>query len=679
MDHSRVARTVLDAVGGTDNITAAAHCATRLRLVLHDEDKVNQDALDRDEDIKGTFSTGGMYQVIIGPGDVDTVFAKLIASGVSEATTDELKETAVKKQNLFSRFVKVIADIFVPMLPALIAGGLTMSLTNVLTAEGLFGDASVVQNAPWLTDYAAMLALIAAAVFAALPVLIGFSAVKRFGGNPYLGTALGAAMVSPDLVNAYAQVDAEAEGTLEYWQVFGLEVSQVGYQGQVLPMIAVAWFLAAIEKRLHKWLSGTTDFLVTPLVTLIISGFLAFVVVGPVMRTASDVITEGLLWSYTNGFIFGGMLFGLVYSPIVVTGLHQSFPAIELPMIADVAGTGGSFIMAIAAAANVAQAAAAFAVFLRTRNAKFKALSGASSVSAIFGITEPAIFGVNLRLKWPFFCAMVGGAAGGTFAALFDLRNQALGSAGILTTVSIIPSDIPMLLVTLAIAFGTSFAVTMAYALTRGKASLEEMDAMSEDALPLPGEQDSQDSTASADSAGTAATATAHPDTETSTVAAPLQGTVVPLADVPDAGFASGAVGKGVAVDPTGDTVTAPADGEVIMTFPTGHAVGVRLDNGIDMLIHIGLDTVNMEGEGFTVHVSKGDRVQAGTPLITFSREAIESAGFSALTPVLVVNHRKFHAVSTASADGAEAATGDPLLHVDRVVETADADERTSP
>lgn len=661
MDHGRVAGAVIDAVGGKDNIAAAAHCATRLRLVLHDPDKIDQNALDRDSDVKGTFAAGGMFQIIIGPGDVDVVFDGLLQRGVSETSKEELKDVAAGRKNPFSRFIKVIADIFIPILPALIAGGLTMSLTNVLTAEGLFGEQAVVERAPWLSDYAEILQVISASVFAMLPVLIGFSAVKRFGGNPYLGAALGAAMVSSDLVNAYEQIEAEAAGTLESWQVFGLEVSQVGYQGQVIPMIAVAWVLAAIEKRLHKWLSGTADFLVTPLLTMIVTGFLAFVVVGPGMRVVSDGITDGILWIYTNGFAFGGLLFGLVYSPIVITGLHQSFPAIELPYLADIAQTGGSFILPIAAVANVGQAAAAFAIFIRTKDAKFKGLSGASSVSALFGITEPAIFGVNLRLKWPLFCGMVGGGAGGALVALFDLRNQSLGSAGILTPVSMVPGDIPMLIVALVVSFVVSLALTLVYASTRGRKDMLAIDegAPSEDAAPAASDAPE----ASAASTASAASGVSAADSgEVISLGAPLSGAVVPLSDVPDEGFASGAVGKGIAIDPSGDTVIAPADAKVIMTFPTGHAVGLRLDDGVDILVHIGIDTVGMEGKGFTVHVDKGDMVRRGDPLVTFTRSAIIEAGCSPVTPVLVVNHRKFATVDPVASDDVD--VGDNLIHV---------------
>lgn len=648
MDHSRVAQTVLTAVGGPGNITAAAHCATRLRLVLVDSDKIDQETLDNDPDIKGTFAASGMFQVIVGPGDVNIVYEKLIGSGVQEVSKDEAKTVAAEKQNVFLRFIKTIADIFVPMLPALIAGGLMMSLNNVLTAEGLFGPRSVIQLYPWVTDYAAMIQLIAAAAFASLPVLIGFSAARQFGGNPYLGAAIGAAMISSDLTNAYAQVAALEAGTIQFWHVFGLEVAQVGYQGQVIPVLAIAWIMSVIEKRLHKILSGTTDFLVTPLLTLLTTGFIALIVVGPIMRGVASGITDGLLWLYTTGGVFGGLILGLLYSPIVITGLHQSFPAIELPMIANVAETGGSFLLPIASMANAAQGAAALAVFFLTRDAKLRPLSGASAASAFFGITEPAIFGVNLRLRWPFFCGLIGSAAGSALVALFDLRSQSLGSAGVLGFVSMVPANIPLFFVALVVSIGVAFAVTFAYGSSRGKESL----AGKKQVVPAPAAAPAT-SAASAPAAagGTATAVAARPvapalvaGTVTS-VASPMQGKIIPLGEVPDAGFASGAIGKGVGIDPSEGRVVAPADGVVAMTFPTGHAIGLKLDNGIELLVHIGIDTVNMEGKGFTVHVGKGDRITSGTPLVSFDRAAIVAAGYSPVTPVLVTNHRKFAAV----------------------------------
>lgn len=676
MDHSRVADTVLKAVGGPENISAAAHCATRLRMVLVDSTKIDQATLDNDPDVKGTFSAGGMFQVIIGPGDVNHVYKELTNRGVREVSKDEAKGVAAEQQNVFARFIKMVADIFVPILPALIAGGLMMSLNNVMTAQGLFGPQSLIELWPWLTDYAALIQLVASAAFAALPVLIGFSATKRFGGNPYLGAALGAAMISSELINAYAQVAALEAGTMTYWQLFGLTVSQVGYQGQVIPMIAVAWILATIEKWLHKRLKGTTDFLVTPLVTMILTGFLAFIVVGPIMRIVAGGITDGLLWLYTHGGPVGGFIFGLVYSPIVVTGLHQSFPAIELPLIADVATTGGSFILPIASMANAAQGAAALAIFLMIRNQKIKGLAGAASASAFFGITEPAIFGVNLRIRWAFFCGMIGSAFGSALVGLFDLRSMSLGSAGLLGFVAMVPKDIPLFFVALSTAIAISFGLTMFYGKTRGKADLvegtqevvDDFKKIDEAAVVSAVIEGDDLPVGYATPAGEGATATAVLDkVEVEELAgvinSPMHGIAMPLSAVPDAGFASGAVGKGAAIYPIEGVVRSPGAGKVVMTFPTGHAVGLKLDNGVELLIHIGIDTVNMKGEGFQVHANKGDVVNAGDPLVTFDRKAIEDAGYSPITPVLVTNHKRFAGVEASVAGPVDFA--DPLLLVE--------------
>ncbi|MFT3875042.1 MAG: sucrose-specific PTS transporter subunit IIBC [Propioniciclava sp.] len=667
MDHSRVAQTVLKAVGGPANITAAAHCATRLRLVLADQSIVDQATLDNDPDIKGTFVASGIFQIIVGPGDVNIVYDQLISSGVAEVSKDEAKNVAAQKQNPFMRFLKTIADIFVPMLPALIAGGLMMSLNNVLTSQGMFGPKSVVEMAPWLADYAAMIQLISSAAFASLPVLIGFSAARQFGGNPYLGAAIGAAMISSDLVNAYAQVAAAEAGTIKYWHVFGLEVSQVGYQGQVVPVLAIAWIMSMIEKRLHKWLSGTTDFLLTPLFTLLSTGFIAFVLVGPIMRVFADGMSNGILWLFTAGGPIGGLILGLAYSPIVITGLHQSFPAIELPLIANAAVTGGSFLLPVAAMANSAQGAATFAVFLKAHDAKLKGLSGASAASAFFGITEPAIFGVNLRLRWPFICAMIGSGIGSALVALLNLRSQSLGAAGIIGFVAMVPKDIPMFFVAQAVTIGVAFTLAFLYASTRGKASLAGAEAvveaqLSADPVAVPAAEAVESGAAGATATAVLTKAPAMAPGAVTVLQSPMQGRIIPLADLPDPGFASGAVGKGAAVDPTDGRVLAPADGKVLMTFPTGHAIGLRLDSGVEMLVHIGIDTVNMEGKGFTVHVSKGDVVTAGTPLVTFDRAAIEAAGYSPLTPVLVTNHRKFGSVEQY-AEG-ETTFGADLLKV---------------
>ena len=668
MDHAKVAGEVVEAVGGASNISAAAHCATRLRLVIADESKINQQALDDNEDLKGTFAAGGMFQIIVGPGDVDQVYADMVANhGVREVSKDEAKEEAEAGGNIFSRFVKMIADIFVPVLPALIAGGLLMALHSVLTAKGLFGDQSVIQMFPVMTDYDALINLVSSAAFAFLPVLVGFSAAKRFGGNTYLGAAMGAAMVSPSLLSAYSMTDAAAAAKFwaytdqsPVWNLFGLEVTKVGYQAMVIPTLVVTWIMCLIEKSLHKVLKGTADFLLTPLITLLITGFLAFVVVGPITRELSNYLTYGINWAYTTLGVFGGLIFGFFYSAIVVTGLHQSFPAIEIPLLPSNGGVG-DFIFPIASMANVAQGAAALAVFFKTRDAKLKGLAGAGGVSAVFGITEPAIFGVNLRLRWPFYCAMVASAIGSAGVALLNVRGQALGAAGFVGFVSIVPKSIPAYLALEVLVFVLSFGFTFAYAMTRGKADMEGR---------APAKKEAVVAAAVAAPAGGAAPAAAPAAAPSFSdeakadlsVASPLAGTVVPLEQVKDESFAKGMLGPGIGIEPADGLVVAPFDGTVTVAFPTGHAYGLKSASGVQVLIHVGMDTVKLDGKGFTPRVAKGDVVRRGDVLAEVDLGVIRAAGYETITPVVVTNKKKFGAV-TPLASG-QILRGDQLLEV---------------
>ncbi len=644
MDHSRVARTVLDAVGGPDNISAAAHCATRLRLVLNDQEKVDQTTLDNDTDIKGTFSAGGMFQIIVGPGDVDIVYDKLIASGVKEASKAEAAQEAAQQGNLFTRFIKMVADIFVPVLPALVAGGLLMALNNVLTARGLFGPESLVDRWPGITDVAALVNLLASAPFAFLPVLIGFSATKRFGGNPYLGATMGAAMVMPNLVNGWGVAAAIADGTMEFWNIFGIAVAQAGYQGQVIPVLFVSFLLATIEKQLRKWFKGTTDFLLTPLVTILVTGFLTFMLVGPLTRQLSDAISFGLLWLYESTGFIGGLVFGLVYSPIVVTGLHQSFPALELTLLPP--GGPGSFIFPVASMANIAQGAATLAVFLASRDAKLKGMAGAASASALMGITEPAIFGVNLRLRWPFFIAIGAAAVGSALISIFDVRAVALGAAGLIGFVSIDPIDIPMFIVSALVTFGLAFGVGTVYARSKGRASIAGTHV---------------DETIEEEAVENAAAAAALAGNATDfTVTAPLAGEAIALADVKDPMFSGGMLGPGAAIVPTSGRVVAPFDGEVVVAFPTGHAYGLRSASGVEILIHIGMDTVQLDGKHFRPEVKVGQRVRRGDPLAEVDLAAVAAAGFDTTTPVVITNATAYERIDSAAVG--PVAAGDQFL-----------------
>ena len=671
MDHSRVAKDILTYVGGPGNIDAAAHCATRLRLVLNDVRRVDQKALDKDPDLKGTFTAGGMFQIIVGPGDVDFVFSEMVAKGdVKEVSKDEAREAGAKKGNPASILIKTIADIFVPILPALIAGGMMMALNNVLTAEGLFGSQSLVQRWPRLGDYANLINMISSGAFAFLPILVGYSSAKRFGGNVYLGAAMGAAMVSTSLLPASSMSDETARvnfwnyqatisNAADHWTLFGMHIDKIGYQSMVIPVLCVTWILSVIEKWLHKRLSGTTDFLLTPLTTLLLTGFLAFVVIGPITREMSNWITDGLAWTYNTLGAIGGAFLGMTYSPIVVTGLHQSFPAIELPLIAEMNNGGsGSFIFPIASMANVAQGAAALAVSFKTRDAKMKALAGAGGASAVVGITEPAIFGVNLRLRWPFFIGIGVASLGGAAVALLHIHSQALGAAGFMGFASIVPEDIPRYLFLEATVFVLAFSAAFAYGSTRGRASL---------ASAADGENESTLETEVP--AGRVAVELPKGANEDFVITSPVQGRAVTLSEVKDQTFSSGMLGPGGAIAPTEGPVVSPIDGEVLVAFPTGHAYGLRSASGVELLIHVGMDTIELGGKYFRPRVKAGETIRRGQVLVDVDWIEVAKAGYETMTPIVVSNAAAFISVSEMLTGDVE--RGDALYSVESSAEEA--------
>ncbi|MHC3573065.1 sucrose-specific PTS transporter subunit IIBC [Streptococcus suis] len=630
MDYKKVSAEVIEAVG-KDNLVAAAHCATRLRLVLKDESKVNQKALDDNADVKGTFSTNGQYQVIIGPGDVNFVYAELIkATGLKEVSTDDLKQIAAqdKKFNPLMDLIKLLSDIFVPIIPALVAGGLLMALRNFLTSPDLFGPKSIEEMYPAIQGISAMIQLMSAAPFMFLPVLVGISAAKRFGANQFLGAAIGMIMTTPDL-----------GGKEAFWDIFGFQVAQTNYAYQVIPVLAAVWLLATLEKFFHKKLPSAVDFTFTPLLSVMITGFLTFTVIGPVMLTVSDAITNAIVWLYDTTGALGMSIFGGTYSLIVMTGLHQSFPAIETQLLSaynnNVTGYG-DYIFVVASMANVAQGAATLAIYFLTKNAKTKGLSGSAAVSAFLGITEPALFGVNLKYRFPFFCALAGSAIGALFAGLTHVIAVSLGAAGFIGFLSIKASSIPMYVVAEVIAFAAAFASTYVYGKTKASAVFADEAATAAAAAV----------TASVVETSEEVEETAEIFTAQETLVSPLSGDVVALENVNDPVFSSGAMGKGLAVKPSEGVVYAPADAEVTIAFETGHAYGLKTASGAELLIHIGIDTVSMNGNGFEKLVAAGDKVKAGTPIAKFDATKIAEAGLDDTTMIIVTNTADFAEVS---------------------------------
>ena len=654
MDHKSVAQRVLNDVGGAGNIVAAAHCATRLRLVLKNQDKVDQTAIDNDEDLKGSFLNAGQFQIIVGPGDVNEVHKHLIAAGAPEVSKDELKEIASKQGNIVSRFIKTIADIFVPLIPVLVGGGMLMALNSLLTSKGIFGPQAVIELFPEWADFADIVNLLSAAPFAFLPVLVGFSATKVFGGNPYLGMTMGAAMVSPALMNGYnvAASLAGAEGTdpMKYWNLFGLQVQQAGYQGTVLPIMLVAFILSHVEKFFHKVLRGTIDFIFTPTLTILITGFLTFLLVGPPMFQLGTWLGESINWLYTVAGPLGGLLFGTFYAFIVMTGMHQAFPPIEMSLWA----TGGSFIFVVASMSNVAQGGAAAGVALTTKNKKIKGIASAAAPSAFLGITEPAMFGVNLALRWPFYIAIVSAGIGSMVTSILGIKAGKLGAAGYLGFPSIeatvgagIPGFLGCLVLTTVIAFVASFI----WGKKVEAGNTEEAEAP---AAAAPVAAAAAPSTAVAAEAGESVEIGSH-----------MVGSVVLLADVKDPTFSSGALGAGTAVEPTEGKLYAPADGKITVAFPTGHAYGLRTEDGLDLLMHIGMDTVELDGKHFEPKIAKGDTVKRGDVIAEFDIPAIKAAGYPLATPMVITNAKKAAAsVEDVQASGASVTNADSLLKV---------------
>ena len=463
MNFPKIAEQTIAKLGGKENITTLAHCATRLRLTLADESKVDKEAIENIEGVKGQFSTSGQYQIIFGSGTVNKVHAEMQKQmGIGDMSTSEVAAAGAANQPLLQRLVKGLADIFVPIIPAIVAGGLLMGIHSMLTSVGFFWEGhSVITKYPEVSDLVDFINTIANAPFVFLPVLLGFSATRKFGGNPFLGAALGMLLVHPALADGWNYAKTLMEGNIKYWNVLGLEIEKVGYQGTVIPTIISAWVLATLEKGFRKFVPSYLDNLVTPMFSLFIAGFLAFTVIGPFGREAGSLISAGLTWLYnTLGFV-GGAIFGTFYAPIVITGMHQTFIAVETQLLAEMAQTGGTFIFPIAAMSNIAQGAACLGVAFTMKDAKVRGLAIPSGVSALLGITEPAMFGVNLRYRHAFISAMIGSGLASAFIAAFNVKAIALGAAGFLGVASIKPDSLAMYSIGMVISFVVAFGLSV--------------------------------------------------------------------------------------------------------------------------------------------------------------------------------------------------------------------------
>lgn len=641
IDRKNVER-IVEAVGGKDNIEAATHCVTRLRFALVDDSKVDSQALEANDLVKGQFSSQGQFQVVIGPGLVDQVYNEMMdITGGARVSKDEVKNIASKKQNPLQRAIKTLADIFIPILPAIVMAGLLLGINNLLTGPGIFYEGqSLIQVHPEWADVASIINLIASTAFTFLPVLIGWSAVRQFGGNPLLGIVLGLILVNPDLLSAYQYADAKLEGTVPVWNLFGFEVEKIGYQGQVLPVLVSAYILAKIEKFLNKRVHDSIKLLVVAPVALLVTGFLAFVLVGPITFAIGNVLTSGLVSIFDSFAALGGLIYGGLYALLVITGMHHTFLAVDIQLIGS---EGGTFLWPMLALSNIAQGAAALAMMFIMKEQKAKGLAVTSSISAFLGVTEPAIFGVNVRHKYPFIFGMIGSGTAGVLLAVNNVLASSIGVGGIPGFLSIFPNQWGVFFLGMAIVLVIPFTGTLLfgrYQLSKQSRRTTEGNPAGSDATEqavpaaLNGsfQSESFDSYESANSPTMEAAQEAVVD-----IMAPIKGKVVPLSEVPDPAFADKQMGQGIAILPSEGKVYAPFDGQVAhLIKKSKHAIILTDTNGVQILIHVGINTVSLKGEGFTAHVETGAEISKGQLLLEFDMDRIQKAGLPVITPVII-------------------------------------------
>lgn len=625
MTNTEIAKKVIEALGGRENVNSVAHCATRLRVMVKDEAKINKDAIENLEKVQGAFFNSGQYQIIFGTGTVNKMYDEVVALGLPTSTKSEMKAEAAKQGNWFQRAIRTFGDVFVPIIPVIVATGLFMGVRGLLNALGMTLPEDVTTYTQILTDTA----------FIILPGLVVWSTFRVFGGNPAVGIVLGMMLVSGSLPNAWAVASG---GEVTAMNFFGF-IPVVGLQGSVLPAFIIGVVGAKFEKAVRKVVPDVLDLLVTPFVTLLVMSILGLFVIGPVFHVVENYILLGTKAILNLPFGLGGFLIGGVHQVIVVSGVHHIFNLLEVQLLA--ADHVNPF-NAIITAAMTAQGAATVAVGVKTKNPKLKTLAFPAALSAFLGITEPAIFGVNLRFRKPFFLSLIAGAVGGGLASILGLAGTGNGITIIPGTMLYIGNgQLPQYLLMVAVSFALGFALTYMFGYedevevaegTTTERFVEE--AVTGNVVALQNE----------------------------TLFTPIVGDVVALADVNDPVFSSGAMGQGIAVKPSQGVVYAPADAEVSIAFPTGHAFGLKTTDGAEVLIHVGIDTVSMDGDGFDAKVAQGDKVKAGDVLGTFDSNKIAAAGLDDTTMVIVTNTADYASVAPVATGSV--AKGDAVIEV---------------
>ena len=615
MDYRKTAREIYEHVGKKENIISAAHCATRLRLVIADNEKADKDAVENINGVKGVFFAQGQMQIILGTGVVNKVYDEFIQiAGISESSKEELKQVAASRANPFQRLIKTLGDIFVPIIPAIVASGFLMGIMEALNFMVNNGYLNIDTRGSIYT----FAQLFSNTAYTFLPILIAYSAGKVFGANPYLAAVIGMIMIHPNLQNAWTVATEGVQATQKVW--FGLySIDMVGYQGHVIPVVIAVWVLAQIEKKLHKIVPAMLDLFVTPLVSVFVTGYLTLSIIGPIFVTIENGLLDGIQYLIALPFGIGSFIMGAFYAPTVVAGVHHMYTIIDLGQIAKF---GMTFWLPLASAANLAQGGAALAVALKTKDQKIKSMAVPSALSACMGITEPAIFGVNLRFGKPFVMACIGGACGALFASVTALGATGTGVTGIFGILLCLNQPLSYLLM-MAISIGVAFVLTWMFGYK---------DSVSETCQEAEKEK-TQGEKAEAEKLEIQESVTGEILLDSH-----MEGEAIPMSEVKDETFAAEVLGKGIAIIPKKGEVTAPCDAVVETVFATRHAIGLKADHGVEILIHVGINTVELGGKFYTSHVTEGDRVRTGQVMLTFDMEKIKEAGYDVTTPMIVTN-----------------------------------------
>ena len=630
MENKDIAKAVIEAIGGRDNVSSVAHCATRLRVMVKDEAKIDKDRVESLEKVQGAFFNSGQYQIIFGTGTVNKIYDEVVALGLPTSSTGEQKAEAAKKGNWFQRAVRTFGDVFVPILPAIVATGLFMGIRGAINNDTILGLFGTTSKAFAASDFYTYTVVLTDTAFAFFPALISWSAFRVFGGNPVIGIVLGLMLVNTALPNAWDV----ASGAAKPIMFFGF-IPVVGYQNSVLPAFFIGLLGAKLEKWLHKKIPDVLDLLVVPFLTFLVMSVLGLFVIGPIFHSLENVILAATKAILALPFGLAGLILGGVHQLIVVTGVHHIFNLLEAQLIAN---EGKDAFNAIITAAMTAQAGATLAVGVKTKSKKLKALAFPAALSAGLGITEPAIFGVNLRYGKPFVLGLVAGAAGGWLASILGLAGTGFGITIIPGTLLYLNGQVLQYIFMVLVTTGLGFGLTYAF----GYKDAEEEATEAKEVVE--------------------ANEAAAPVLTDETILSPIVGSIVDLKDVNDPVFSSGAMGQGIAVKPSEGVVYAPADAEVTIAFATGHAYGLKTAKGAEILIHVGIDTVSMNGDGFDQKVAQGDKVKAGDVLGTFDAAKIAAAGLDDTTMVIVTNTADYASV-TPVAEGT-VAKGDAVIEL---------------